>query len=318
MPLGGRRDGPGGRGNELTISVNGAKYLHCSRPVGPITAEEFYCYLDYYKEGSPERLDEHGDEEGSAYSAYHYFHTYRSDYSPNAEKEIPDWFHRYDRHFGTAHLMRLPTIRTDMEREHLDQWTTEVYFPSLGETRNTYSIPDLATKRRMYEDAEYRAHWMAESQRQYEERKASSPRYEHFSIYNRAIMEELVSIIETRDVQRMYRDALQWGDLNDQDEELFTPLRYLQKVEEYVAVSPNDDYSESIMEAYERHSRQTNCEALEMLFEEYEACQRSGQPFVWGKGPDSGMAETRSRILALRAFKGLPQNFEFLQKKNLP
>jgi len=287
---------------------------------GPITAEEFYCYLDFFKAGSPERLDEYGDPQGSAYHALHQYHASRSCLVEDAADTIPDWFHLYDRHFQTAHLMHLPTTRIDMEQDHLDEWQTLIHAETLSPDIRKYIRPmNRQIRERLATDPAFKKEWKEEGQRLYDEQHGGKPKYESFSVYNREIMEEVVKAIETRDVQRMYFDDRKWYDLTNRDEDLSTPVYYLQDVKEYVAVSPNEDYREAIREAYEQHLHSTNCEALVMLFEEYETCQRNGHPFNWDSTrTEYGRGELRNRILAVRERKGLPQNFDFLKKNNLP
>jgi hypothetical protein len=289
------------------------------KAAGPITADEFYCYLDYYREGSPERLDEYGDPEGSSRQALHHYHDSRSRLSASAGNDIPDWFHRYDSHFGTAHLLHLPTTRTDIELDHFDDWNLLIHIPSLSpEIAKNLRPMNRAIRARLAHDAEFNRQWMEENERLHKERQGDAPKYEHFSIHNRTIMDEIVMAIETRDVQRMYRDERKWNELRNREDSMFTPVDYLQEVKGYVAIAPHEDHREAIREAYEHHLHQTNGEALELLFEEYEACMRSGQPFDWGENVRDYSSDVRDRILAVRKFKGLPLNFEFLQKKNLP
>ncbi len=288
--------------------------------VGPITAEEFYCYLDYFNEGCPEPEDEDGMPIGSAYSAFMNYHMYRSMSAPMALEQIPEWFYRYDRSFDTAALMHLPTTRTDLEMDHSDIYMLKVLYPSYGDKApNPASYADRLTHKRMAEDPEFEKEWRAESNRIYWESQANQPQYEHFSLYNRERMDEVVAAIETRDMQQQFRTTRDWTDLSNRGEDLFTPTRYLSSVNEHVPVPAHEDYEVALREAYENHRGQTMAKALVLVFDEYETCQRTGQLFAWNNESGGGTAaETRKRILGARAYMQLPENFDFLLKKNLP
>lgn len=103
--------------------VNWDSNVVLQNAVGPIRLDEFYCYLDWYDRGSPERLDEHGYPEASGHIALTHYHSFRSDFHHDFLAQLPEWFHEYDRHFGTASLHLLPTVRRDIEQDHLDEWS---------------------------------------------------------------------------------------------------------------------------------------------------------------------------------------------------
>jgi hypothetical protein len=107
--------------------------------------------------------------------------------------------------------------------------------------------------------------------------------------------------------------------MSEGDDRLFTPLQYLKSVDEHVAVEANDNFEDSIRQAFEQHNHQTNYRALGLLFTEYEQAQRSNTPFDW-KTHNFGYAhvDERRRILEVRKHQGLPENFDFLKKDQLP
>ena len=289
------------------------------KAVGPIRADEFYCYLHWFEIGSPERLDEDGHPEASPYIALDHFHRMRSCYHSDPLEDIPDWFHEYDRCFGTAPLLSLPTTRRDMEEDLLDAWVKEVFYDTLTPEQQKYHRPlDRATRKRLKEDPEFDKQWHDEGSRLYYEQQAGQPQYESFSTYNRKIMDEVVAAIEPRDSQKCYRDSRIYRDMSEGDDRLFTPLQYLKSVEEHVAVEANDDFEDSIRQAFEQHNHQTNYQALRILFAEYEKAQRSNSPFDW-KTHDFGHAhvEERRRIVEVLKKRGLPENFDFLKKDQL-
>lgn len=287
--------------------------------VGPITAKEFYCYLDWYDRGSPEYLDENGHPHSDGHSAIAYYHHMRTNYHDECLDHIPQWFWEYDHGMGTRDLHLLPTTRTDMEQDHLDQYITEIFHPSLTpEQRSTVRFADRATRKRLKEDAEFKKEWMAEGERMYAERMANTPQYESFSIYNRKLMDEVVSAVETRDVQRAYRLSLKMKEMTQNDDKLFKELKYLEEIEEPLGMETNDDYAEGIRNAYRQHARGTMRHALVLLFEEYEHTVGKGLPFDWGMSDAYQNDEEPKRILAIRKLKGLPENFDFLKKENLP
>lgn len=297
----------------------------CNNPViqkaaGPITADEFYCYLHWYEIGSPERLDEYGDVQGSGSCAIQWFHRFKSNYHDNYMEYIPEWFHEYDRHFGTGQMHLLSTLRRDMEEDLLDSWSREVFRPSLPpEQQKNLHFCDRATRKRVSEDPVFAKEYVEERERSFLEQEASRPKYEHLSVYDSKLMDKVVSAIESREVQKSYRLSRRWEEINEDDHVLFRELLYLNEVKEYVAVNPHDNYVQSIEEAYEQHHRSTMHQALQLLWEEYDACQRNGLSFDWGSpSRASGSIEERRRILEIRKLKGLPANFDFMKKENLP
>ena len=290
------------------------------KAAGSIHADEFYWFLDSFERGIIDKCNEDGYIDRYARSAINCFHLFRGLYDDAPHDYIPEWFYDYDQHFGTEDIYFLPLVRRNLEQEHLELWTKEIQYPSLTpEQQKNYRSIDLATRKRLKEDPLFRIEWEEESLRLLKERDANRPEYEYFSVYDQKIMAEVVSAIEPRDSQKAYRFHKRWKEIRDNDDTLFTEVEYLKDVHEYVAVSPSDDYAQSIKEAYKRHSRQTTYQALILLFEEYETCQRTGVAFDWGPSVYQGShEEERSRILAVRKLKGLPENFDFMKKENLP
>jgi hypothetical protein len=288
---------------------------------GAVTAEEFYCYLDHFKEGGPQRLNRSGMPLDDVPYAIHHYHFARSHgYRQQPEDFISEWFHCYDRHFGTAHLMRLPAVRTDLEADHWDEWARLVHLPSLSpEQQQTLRLTDRATRERLRTDPEFFRQWCEESDRIDADWQEKRPKYEYFHVYDQEIMEEVIRAIEPRETLQTYRNERRWRSLCSSDDVIFTPVEYLKQVKEYVPIASNDDYREAIRETYGAHLHSTHVQALIMLFEEYEDCIRNGQHFDWcGKSRANNAEESRRRILEVRKLKGLPLNFDFLKKENLP
>ncbi|HLG35063.1 MAG TPA: hypothetical protein VI757_09300, partial [Bacteroidia bacterium] len=174
--------------------------------IKPITEEEVNCYiafLDYKKENPEKDYDDPGTN-----LALHFYHQHKStaleDFGD--EEYIPVWFMFYDRRFGTDELLKLPTTRVDMECDLHDIWLEHIFPKTLTEEQLKTVTPHLNRTKRMElkQDKQKREAYFAEQNRQYEEQKKNSPKYEHMSTYDRKKMKTLVALIETPEVQKYY------------------------------------------------------------------------------------------------------------------
>ena len=121
----------------------------------PISPEEFGCWLSFreYKKENPDD----DDESPSAHSAFENYHWYRSIYMDNPEKLLPEWFHYYDKHFGTAPLLELSTIRIDIEQDYNDVWVEEIFIHTLTEEqKKTFSHQNRAMRKELKENPKKR------------------------------------------------------------------------------------------------------------------------------------------------------------------
>jgi len=309
-------------GVEVSADFEGWKTMPALlEAAGTIRPDEFYCYLDYFKEGGPKRLDRYSEERYSVHFMLHFYHYARArSIHLDPEEEIPEWFHHYDHHFGTAHLRHLSALRFEMEADQLDEWSRLVWLPSLDvEKQRTVRLTDRATVARLRSDPEFYRQWREEDARRDAERQKKMDMYDDFSVHDEEIMEKVIRAIEPREVLHMYRNECRLRAMRSADDFLFTPLNYLKEVKEHVAVDSHENYRESIQDAYYTHLHSTTVQALVMLYETYETCMRDGTPFDWGKREGLYDAESsRKRILEIRQLKGLPANFDFLKKENLP
>jgi hypothetical protein len=287
--------------------------------VEPIRPDEFLCFLHWF-EYEPEYIAEYGKSETSEDEVFEIYHKYRSRADKAAKDLIPPWFREYDRHFGTAGLLDLPTPRTNLEQDYLDDWVKEIYHPSLStEERKYLCFADRATRIRMQQDPAFKKEWLENANRLSKEKETAQPQYEDFSVRNRKIMDEVVEALEDYDLRKRYRMSERWKEVCRISDRHRSELRKFKKVEEHVAVSSNKDYWQGIKQAYQQHQHQTIYHELERIFEEYETCLHKALPFDWGESPhtDGYYKEERKRILAVRNQKGLPENFDFLMKENL-
>ena len=298
--------------------------------VEPITREEMESYLQYFEERSentPEDDDDYDDERGSAYSALHFFHWYRSGSMDDADcaRLIPPWFHRYDELFGTAPLMNLPVIRMDLEQDYNDIYVEHIHKKTLTEEQlKTFTHSSRLQRAEWKANPEKLEAVREENHRKWEEAEKTRPKYFHISVYNREKMQELVSLIEPPEVKELYEVNREWTDRSDKEDELFTELTALKEAKEYIPVQSHDDYREAIREAYKEYKNKMWKEALPPVFDEYCKSLSDNQPFNWDtspfpdSSPGAARAETVRRILAARKWKGEPENLDFLKKENLP
>ncbi|MEK6616135.1 MAG: hypothetical protein AABZ32_08510 [Bacteroidota bacterium] len=294
--------------------------------VEPITPEEFNCYLDFLStEAQRQNDNEEEDERASAWSSFEFYHGSRSLFVDGYEKMIPRWFHHYDTRFGTAHLQRLSTIRTDIEQDYNDIWEEEIYRKTLSpEQLSGWTPLSRLQRKELFENPEKEKAYREEQNRQYEEREKNMPHYISLSIYNRKIMNELVGLIETPEVKNFYHAQVKWRRRNSSAEQIESILIDMKEAKEYIPVESDDDYRNAIENAYEKYARKIEMETLPVLFDEYFHCLSSGKPFDWkSNSPYDSLSaphinDSGSRILAARKWKGEPENFDFLKKENLP
>lgn len=301
--------------------------------VEPITAEEFNCYMQFLEENHQRRQQEDGDDyhddyddnDGSSFSALHFYHKSRSDYSDPEyyEKLIPRWYRHYDAHFGTAPLMKLSTIRMDIELDWHEVWVVEIHRKSLTpEQLQGWTHLNRQQKKELRDNPEKEKAHQEEQSRLYEERKKKEPKYVHLSVYDREMMRELVSLIETTEVKKFWEANRAWHDRHSNHDMIDSTLIYLEEAKEYVPVESHDDYRIAIRNAYRDYSHKMKMETLPLVFEHYCECIRRGKPFDWKTKEESGYSssgeeENAKRLLAARKVKGQPENFDFLKKENL-
>lgn len=288
--------------------------------VEPITGEEFSCYMSFVEAQDDQDGRQYDDEDrGTCDSALNFYHDYRSLFVGSHERLIPEWFHYYDRRFGTAPLLGLPVKRTDLEADYNDTWCTEIYAKTLTpEQLKTWSHSSRKQRKELRENPEKNKAHIEEQNRIYQERKKET-NYSHMSIYDREMMKELVALTEPPEVSKLYKASELWKKRRQGGEEIECTLIYMEEAKEYIPIEGDDDYREAIKKAFADYARRMKMETLPMLFEQYCECIQRGKPFDWSTGGDKKLSgnDLRDRIIAARKCKGEPENLDFLKKENL-
>jgi hypothetical protein len=300
--------------------------------VEPITPEEYECYWQFRQTGNwlPwERGVEENDHSNleddyvGSYHAVEWYHQSRSRYMPLEKRDMPPWFLYYDKQFGTSDLLNLPHLRTDLELQYKEIWDLEIYSKTLTpEQLKNYLdyYRTLATRKLHFENPDISKAFWDEHNREYEEKRKNEPKYEFICTYHRNVMDELVPLLENREVLKYYRADVEYRRRQQGGEEIEMDVIYLEKAKEVIPIKSNDDYREAIKEANNAYSKRVTLELLPHVFENYRKCIQQGKPFDWlnGETPDKITEELRSQILQARKWKGEPENFDFLKKQNLP
>ena len=297
--------------------------------VEPINSKEFECLMQFIQTDNwipplAENETDDGRDDDYYYmpeSAFDLYHHSRSTYHERTKHEVPLWFRFYDSCFGTADLLNLPHIRTDLEEDYMDIWHNEIYIHTLTpEQLKSFTKINREMLKLHQENPEARAKFQEEQNLKWENLKKEQPNYISLSTYNDAIMEELIPLIETREIIKYYRAEREWTQRYEKTEWIDAELIYLAEAKEYIPVSSNDDYTVAIHEAYENYEQKEILECLPMVFENYLTCVRNKKPFTWliGESHRNYYNENRNRILAARKWKGEPENLDFLKKENLP
>lgn len=293
--------------------------------IEPVSENELNCYIDYLKSGL---IPEDEYEGGNASSAIGHYHPYKSTAieEPVEETEndyISPWFRFYDRQFGTGSLLQLPLTREDIEQDYHDIWTEHIYSKTFSEeVLKTWSRLNRKQSLELRNNPQKRESFHQEQQCKYEEHKKKMPVYVHISTYDSKIMDELVPLLETSEVQKLYRASRRMKMKRNWNEMIESDIIYMKEVQEWIAVQPNDDYRKAIKEAYKDYSDKKVMEMLPVVFEEYSKAMKANKPFDWTTSEyESPSAprdnEMKKRLLAARKWKGEPENFDFLKKENL-
>jgi len=309
----------------IEISIDFLKWQNdpnACKCLEPITPEEFGCYQRFIESYTPEQQKEDQENEiGSAQNVIEFYHLFRAGFTDESDL-IPRWFHYYDKHFGTAHLLKASNIRADLEYEYNDIWTENIQYPTLTEEqKKNWFHRSRAFRKEMHENPEKDKAFWEEHNRQYQERKKNEPQYIHMSTYDRKFMDGLVQEFESAEMRSWYRAQRDWQIRRDGNEEIQTEIWELEKVNEWIPLEANDDYRNAIAKAHDEYASRMIKDVLPLIYDEYRQCMETGKPFIWKEEEDSSfkgsMDETKKRILAARKFKGEPENFDFLKKENL-
>ncbi len=297
--------------------------------VEPISSREFACYMqfmqstDWVPEFAPDETGEM-EEDDDYYTpelTIDFYHHSRSLFSKRRKKEIPLWFRFYDKCFGTASLLDLRLIRSDLEQDYFDIWSNEIHLLTLTPEQAKYHTPmDRAMRKLHKESPEAREKFHEQQNRKWEEQQKSQPQYISLSTYDDKLMEELMPQIETREIIKYFRAEREWRRRDDKVDWIDYELICLQEAKELIPIISNSNYTVAIHEAYKAYEYQEILECLPMVYENYLESQKTGQPFNWSIGLRSRYfpGDSRDRILAARKWKGEPENFDFLKKENLP
>lgn len=289
--------------------------------VEPITQAEFDCYLQFIvnEQHAP---DDSEEDEAFSGSAIEWYHIFRATYNTGQMGMIPRWFHFYDRHFETAHLLHISNIRADKEAVYDEIWSEQIYFHTLtDEQKKKWHHESIALRKDLYENPEKAKIYYEEQKRLYYERKKNEPQYISLSTYDDELMEELMKEIETSEIRGYHRAIREWQKRRDGNEDIQTQIWELEKVKEWIPLEENEDYRNAISKAYDLYAQRMIQQTLPHVFEEYLQCMQAGKPFEWNERNDTSalaqIAETKRRILEARKHKGEPANFDFLKKENL-
>jgi hypothetical protein len=296
--------------------------------VEPITSEEFDCYWQFRQTGnwlpSTYSVDENDSTIEDGYSssqiAIEWYHKYRSIYMRFEKREIPPWFSFYDKHFGTAYLLDLPHLRTDIELQYVEIWDLEIQVKTLTlEQLKNRDYRTLAMRKLHFENPDIAKAYQDEHNRQYYERKKNEPDYVYISAYSRDVLDEVVPLIESREIIRYYEAVKVWDLQQQRGEDIEMDIIHLQEAKELIPIMANDDYRKAIKQAYEDYSKKKTMDCLPHIFDAYRQCIQKGESFDWLNGavPEKKSNELRNKILDARKHRGEPENFDFLKKENL-
>lgn len=287
--------------------------------IEPITRQEFDCFIEFlnYQQASDEEDD---DDRVYSHSALEFYHKHKSLLVEGWERLIPAWFHFYDAHFGTAYLMELSLIRQDIEEDYNDFWTENILKKTLtDEQLASWSYLSRIERLNLKADPQKEKEYWEEHNRRYLENKKSKPAYIHISTYDRKKMKEIVEIIETPEVKRLFEATTEWRGRNVRNECIEAEVIYLLEAKGKIPIESNDDYREAIIKAYKSYAMKQKLETLPMVYEEYLEAVAAKKTFNWetDKYGRHSNSELKKRIIAVKKLKGEPENFDFLKKENL-
>ena len=304
----------------------------------PITAEELDCYLDFlecekqnlkhsindvvYNDDANYDKDNEDDDEDKYLSSsiLLLYHRSKANYNNDCHTLIPRWFHHYDKHFKTAYLLDLPTIRVDIELDYLNIWKQEFYYPTLSETdKKTWSNLTRMQHKELEENPEKGIAYSEERERIYAENKKDETQYVHISTYNKEDMKELMGLIETPEIRSYYNADRRWHYSKIGNERIQSEIYELQNVKERIPIESNDDYRISIKKTYDEYAHKMTMEALPIVFDQYKQCIVNNKPFNWFIRDRVIYTndELKEQLIAVRKFKNEPENLDFLKKENL-
>ncbi len=295
--------------------------------VEPITSREFECFMQFKQLGNwlPEvngkRMEE-GDDNyyNSAAIAITFYHRFRSNYTKRDIFECHPWFYFYDKCFNTESLLDLPALRTDLEQEYEEIWDEEIHTKTLTpeQLKNRYFL-SRADRKLHLENPELHKAYIEEENIKYKEEHKNDPEYLYMSTYDRKLMDELVPLLEDREVVKYYKANDEWRRRLEWGERIEMTVIYLQKAKEYIPIESNDDYREAIKKANKYYENKMVMELLPLIFEKYCKCMSSGIAFEFKKdqSPHADFNSSREHIIEARIWKGEPGNLDFLKKENL-
>jgi len=233
---------------------------------------------------------------------------------------MPPWFTHYDKHFGTADLLKLPTLRKDLELQYREIWDMEIHAKTLTpEQLKNYTYRTLAMRKLHHENPEIGKAYWEEHNQQFRERQKNVPQYVSLSIYDDQLMGELIPQIETREIVRYYKTMRVWDKQQQWNEEIDMDIIHLQEAKEVIPIQAHDDYRAAIKQAYENYSKMTTLDCLPHIYETYRQCIAKGEKFDWlnGQEPAERKDYDHDHIMQARKWKGEPENYDFLKKENL-
>ncbi|WP_210516818.1 hypothetical protein [Hymenobacter terricola] len=250
----------------------------------PISAEDFDLYCQFVAT-TPDFV---ADVEGNEYTEWQDYDEFKEEYCGDAhDLSIPEWYHYYNAHRGTAVLLGLPNLRGAKEM-YYRKVLHEAERPAREQARaereaEQAANPPDARPRLNYADQD--AHSLAFARR-FEPGKLSR-------------------LLET------YQEA----DKPREGRSLKRALETLENAhDDVIEIEHHADWRHAVIRAAAHYRRQRLLEALPVVFEEYQTRQALGiahPPLTDYESKFKASKYTKKQILKARALLGEPEDFSY-------